>query len=53
MSGRLITSLTTPTENEQVLEWNWEIGSKVSAGIYFCKAQSIHGELTAKIIVLP
>ncbi len=53
MSGRLITSLDSPNENDKVLEWKWEIGSKVSAGVYFCKAQSIHGELTAKIIVLP
>lgn len=53
ISGRLVKTLDTATEDSNVLEWNWEIGPKVSGGVYFCKIQSSHGELTTKIIVLP
>lgn len=51
-TGRAISILPTPQQQDLFTEWTWELEGGIKAGIYFCTISSEYGEVVTKIVVL-
>ncbi|MGH1433770.1 MAG: T9SS type A sorting domain-containing protein [Lewinella sp.] len=51
-TGRAISVLPTPQQQDLFTEWTWELEGGIKAGIYFCTISSEYGEVVTKIVVL-